>query len=34
MNKEKTNLFNFRKEDFTLSDYEPHPGIKGIPVAI
>jgi len=35
MNKEKTNLFDFRKEDFTLGDdYEPHPGIKGIPVAI
>lgn len=28
------NLFDFRKEHFTLSDYNPHPGIKGIPVAI
>jgi thymidylate synthase len=27
-------LFDFRKEDFILSDYDPHPGIKGIPVAI
>ncbi len=34
INKEKTNLFDFRKEDFELSDYDPHPGIKGIPVAI
>jgi thymidylate synthase len=28
------NLFDFRKEHFTLSDYDPHPGIKAIPVAI
>lgn len=34
INKEKNNLFDFRKEDFELSDYNPHPGIKGIPVAI
>ncbi|MES2213732.1 MAG: thymidylate synthase [Patescibacteria group bacterium] len=34
MNTDKTDLFAFRKEDFILSDYEPHPGIKGIPVAI
>lgn len=34
MNTEKDDLFAFRKEDFTLSDYNPHPGIKGIPVAI
>ena len=27
-------FFDFRNEHFTLSDYEPHPGIKGIPVAI
>jgi thymidylate synthase len=27
-------IFQFRKENFTLSDYNPHPGIKGIPVAI
>ncbi len=33
-NKNKTDLFDFRKEDFELSDYNPHPGIKGIPVAI
>lgn len=30
----KKDIFTFRKEDFTLSDYNPHPGIKGIPVAI
>ncbi len=34
MNTKKTNLFDFRHEDFELSDYNPHPGIKGIPVAI
>ncbi len=34
LNKEKKDLFDFRKEDFTLSDYNPHPGIKAIPVAI
>lgn len=34
MNTKKTNLFDFRREDFELSDYNPHPGIKGIPVAI
>ncbi len=28
------NLFEFRREHFVLSDYTPHPGIKGIPVAI
>jgi len=27
-------LFAFRKEHFALSDYDPHPGIKAIPVAI
>ena len=36
MSLEKTikNIFDFRKEHFSLSDYNPHPGIKGIPVAI
>ncbi len=34
VNKAKMDIFDFRKEDFTLSDYNPHPGIKGIPVAI
>lgn len=27
-------FFAFRKDHFTLEDYTPHPGIKGIPVAI
>jgi len=27
-------IFDFRKDHFTLEDYNPHPGIKGIPVAI
>jgi thymidylate synthase len=27
-------IFEFRKEHFSLTDYTPHPGIKGIPVAI
>jgi len=34
INTDKKDLFAFRKEDFELSDYNPHPGIKGIPVAI
>lgn len=29
-----TDLFAFRHTDFELSEYEPHPGIKNIPVAI
>ncbi len=28
------NIFDFRHDDFELTDYNPHPGIKGIPVAI
>jgi len=27
-------IFDFRHSDFELSDYNPHPGIKAIPVAI
>lgn len=27
-------IFKFRVDDFELSDYHPHPGIKNIPVAI
>lgn len=27
-------FFDFRKEHFTLEDYNPHPGIRGIPAAI
>jgi thymidylate synthase len=34
VNPDKKDIFEFRKEDFTLSDYNPHPGIKAIPVAI
>ena len=34
MNTDKKNLFDFRVEDFTLTDYDPHPGIWDIPVAI
>jgi len=34
MNTAKNDIFEFRKEDFELEDYNPHPGIKGIPVAI
>ncbi len=34
MNTDKTNFFDFRHTDFELSDYNPHPGIKAIPVAI
>lgn len=28
------NIFDYRPDDFELSDYDPAPGIKGIPVAI
>lgn len=28
------NIFDFTKDDFELSDYNPHPGIRKIPVAI
>lgn len=31
---DSTNLFDFRHTDFVLSDYNPHPGIRNIPVAI
>lgn len=34
INTDKKDLFAFRFGDFELSDYNPHPGIKGIPVAI
>jgi thymidylate synthase len=30
----KDDIFAYRIEDFELSEYEPHPGIAGIPVAI
>jgi len=29
-----TDIFEFRHDDFELIDYNPHPGIKNIPVAI
>jgi thymidylate synthase len=34
MNSEVKDLFAFRKEDFTLENYDPHPGIWNIPVAV
>ncbi|MFH1089434.1 MAG: thymidylate synthase [Candidatus Uhrbacteria bacterium] len=34
MNTDKTDLFSFRAEDFELTEYNPHPGIKGIAVAV
>ncbi|OHA41706.1 MAG: thymidylate synthase [Candidatus Taylorbacteria bacterium RIFCSPLOWO2_12_FULL_47_20] len=34
LDKTVQNIFDFRKEHFSLNDYNPHPGIKGIPVAI
>lgn len=34
INTDKKDIFEFRNSDFELSDYNPHPGIKGIPVAI
>jgi thymidylate synthase len=29
LNPEVKNIFDFKFEDFTLSDYDPHPHIKG-----
>lgn len=34
MNPDIKDLFEFRKEDFELVDYDPHPGIWDIPVAV
>ncbi len=34
INEDIINIFDFRKEHFTIKDYEPHPEIKNIPVAI
>ena len=34
LNTDKTDFFTFTKDDFELSDYDPHPGIKGIAVAV
>jgi thymidylate synthase len=33
LNPERKSLFDFRYEDFTLSDYDPHPAIKA-PIAV
>lgn len=33
LNPEIKNIFDFKYEDFTLEDYNPHPGIKA-PVAV
>lgn len=30
----KKNLFDYRPDDFELTDYHPHPGIWDIPVAV
>lgn len=32
INPNKTNLFDFRIDDFTLEEYDPHPAINDIPV--
>lgn len=34
LTRETDDIFEFRYTDFELSDYNPHPGIKNIPVAI
>nr|AIA17099.1 Thymidylate synthase [uncultured bacterium] len=34
MNKVPNNIFDVRPEDFDITDYDPHPPIKGIPVAV
>ena len=33
MNPAVTDIFNFRYEDFTLENYQAHPGIKA-PIAV
>jgi len=30
----KDSVFDYRSDDFELSDYDPHPGMKDIPVAV
>jgi thymidylate synthase len=30
----KDDIFAYRSEDFELSDYDPHPAMKDIPVAV
>jgi thymidylate synthase len=34
LNNPTTDIFEFRAEDFEVSDYDPHPSIKDIPVAV
>ena len=34
LNPEVTDIFSFQLGDFVLENYDPHPPIKGIPVAI
>ena len=34
LNPEVTDIFGFQLGDFVLENYDPHPPIKGIPVAI
>jgi len=34
MESEKNDLFAFRHEDFEITDYNPYPGIKNIPVCV
>lgn len=34
LNTEKKDIFSFRPSDFMVTDYNPHPPIKGIPAAI
>lgn len=34
MESNKANLFDFRREDFEIEGYNPHPGFKNIPVAV
>ncbi len=34
LNPKVTDIFSFQLDDFTLAGYDPHPPIKGIPVAV
>jgi len=34
LKKKRKNLFDYRPEDFELVDYDPHPAVSNIPVAV
>lgn len=34
INPDIKDIFGFRYEDFTIEGYDPHPAIKGVPIAV